>query len=102
MAASTATDPVPSTTGTGEPICVQFVVWDYRADQRGMALLGDAELVVPRPRPDAVDDGEHRRVSWVHCWQSDCMLALLAGSKLTIIGLILRPLTPPDLLICLT
>ena len=33
-----------------------------RADQRGVALLGDAELVVPRPRPNAVDDGEHGRV----------------------------------------
>ena len=46
---------------------------------------------VPMPSTTANTAG----LPWVHCWQSDCMLALLAGSKLTMIGLILRPLMPP-------
>ena len=53
---------------------------------------------VPMPSTTANTGG----LPWVHCWQSDCMLALLVGSKLTIIGLILRPLMPPALLIWLT
>ena len=50
---------------------------------------------VPMPSITANTGG----LPWVHCWHSACMLALLVGSKLTIIGLILRPLMPPPLLI---
>src|SRR5580658_8504531 len=39
---------------------------------------------------------------WVHCLQSDCMLASLVGSNCTMIGLIVRPLIPPALLILST
>src|ERR1700683_2564580 len=39
---------------------------------------------------------------WVHCWHNDCMLASLVGSNCTLIGLILRPLMPPLLLIWFT
>src|ERR1700684_2668637 len=38
----------------------------------------------------------------VHCLHSDCMLASLVGSNWTMIGLILRPLMPPALLIWFT
>src|SRR5580698_4260495 len=39
---------------------------------------------------------------WVHCWHSACMLASLVGSNWVMIGLILRPLMPPLLLIWFT
>ena len=86
----------------GEPRLVQLVVVDQALSKRRLALLGHAELVVLFPGSDPVDTAKTGGLPCVHCWHSDCMLASFVGSKVTIIGLILRPLMPPALLIWFT
>jgi hypothetical protein len=58
-------------------------------------LLGDAELVVARPGPDAVEHGEGGGLPSVQSLHSARMPDSLVGIEEVMIGLILRPLMPP-------
>ena len=83
----------------GAPRSVQVVVvvhwesmgvWPWRVTQSWLT-----PSKVPSPSRTANTGG----LPWVHCLHSDSSSSGFVGSKLTIIGLILRPLIPPASLI---
>ena len=86
----------------GEPRLVQLVVADEALIKGVWPCWVTQSWLRARPRPDAVDHGEDGRAALGPLLQSACMLASFVGSNWTIIGLILRPLMPPALLIWFT
>src|ERR1700749_2132777 len=86
----------------GEARLVQLVVVDQALSSGVCPCWATQSWLSPSQVPMPSTTAKAAGLPWVHCLQSDCMLASLVGSNCTMIGLILRPLMPPALLILFT
>src|SRR3984885_850029 len=86
----------------GEARLVQLVVVDHALSSGVWPCWATQSWLSPSQVPTPSITAKTAGLPGVHCLHSDCMLASLVGSNWTMIGLILRPLMPPALLIWFT